>query len=295
MSSVYEIVTEQVLAALEQGTVPWRQPWVAASAPRNGQGRRYHGINAFLLGMHPVEIPVWLTFKQAQALGGSVRKGERSTLVTFWKMSRFSERADDGTVSTKQVPMLRYYRVFNVAQCDGVTLPKRVTSELSAPTQDCDTDDTVLSYCTTVVETYSQHDGPTVRFGGDRAYYTPGDDVITVPARDTFTSLSGYVATLFHECGHSTGHRSRLARKDLMASKGFGSHAYGREELVAEMTSAFLLAEAGIAQQQEQSAAYIASWMQAIKADPRAVVVTAGQAQKAADLVLGREPEAIAA
>lgn len=275
--TVYQIITDKMVAALTAGTAPWRKPWNATTdGPRNIEGRRYHGMNVFLLLAAGYDSPYWMTYNQAKNLGGQVRKGEKSTIVTYWKMLRVPDKNDPSKTAT--VPMLRYYNVFNLEQVDGIDAPTTDTAPAVEFTPSEAADKVIANY----------PNAPLIHHHGDQAYYSPTTDQITLPARDAFTTPDGYYSTAFHEMGHSTGHASRLARKDW-TGYGFGSHNYGREELVAEMTAAFLAAETGITATFDNSAAYLASWIQTIQADVRAVVWAAGKAQHAADYILNRE------
>lgn len=284
--TIYEMVTDKVVAMLAEGTVPWRKPWNAGTAPRNIEGHVYRGINVMLLSMSEYSSPFWLTFKQAKERGGSVKKGEKSTMVVFWKRLLITDKE---TGERSVVPMLRYFNVFNLDQTEGVKLPKAVAEYDAEALVQPDP----IAAAEAIVAGYA--DGPEIRFkDADRAFYVPATDVITVPPLSSYDAPEEYYSTLFHEMGHSTGNAKRLNRK---YGQTFGSHDYGREELVAEMTAAFLCAESGIETTLENSAAYLNSWIRTIREDPRAVVVAAGAAQRAADLVLGRkfedrEPEA---
>jgi antirestriction protein ArdC len=277
MSSVdvYEAVTERVIDALEAGTAPWHKPWNSVTGrPQNMDGRPYRGINVMLLGLTDFECPFWLTYKQARTRGGQVRKGERSEMVVFWSMLKDKEDPD------KRIPLLRYYRVFNLDQTEGVKEPERVKAwreRRDAPFE-------VVTDAETIVKGYPN---PPIIGYGTEAFYVPATDRITVPAPSSFPSPGEFYATLFHEMGHSTGHTSRLNR---LTAAQFGSHEYGREELVAEMTAAFLCAEAGIDATFNNSAAYLSSWISTIREDNRAVVTAAGAAQRAADHILDRTP-----
>lgn len=294
----YERIADTIIESLEQGTVPWRKPWNAASdGPRSVDGRPYRGVNTFVLLVKAMSAgyddPRWLTFKRALALGGNVRKGEKGTQVIFWKRTMIKvEDPDTGLTKVKAIPLIRAFTVFNVAQCDGLTLKALPgITPGSAPDPIGEAEEIIAG----------MPNPPAITFnGGDRAFYTPALDTIRVPARASFASPEEVYSTLFHEIGHATGHPSRLNRKGITGIDHFGSDQYGREELVAEMTSAFLCGESGIAPATlENSAAYIASWVRTIKADKKAVVIAAAQAQKAADLVLNRfaaeEEETVAA
>lgn len=279
MSNVYEIVTEQVVKALESGNVPWRKPWHAATdGPRNIVGRPYRGVNVLLLLATGHGSPYWLTFKQASERGGRIRKGEHGSIVVFWKTSQVREKDADGNTVVKTIPILRYYRVWNLEQVEGINPPI--------------TEDTVPRPFDPIAEAESVIAGypnpPTITHAGGQAFYRASNDSITLPPKESFDSAHEYYSTAFHELTHSTGHAKRCARKNWLSSP-FGSHDYGREELVAEMGAAFLCGETGILPKTlENSAAYLRSWIRTIKADSRAVVVAAGAAQKAADHILGR-------
>lgn len=282
---VYQIVTDRILAQLEAGTAPWRKPWsTTVGRPQNLDGRAYRGINVLLLGMSDYTSPFWLTFNQARERGGSVRKGEKGTLVVFWKRVTITD--DVAGKPEKTIPMLRYYTLFNLEQTDGVKVPRRVTEWESGQAAH---EHEPVQAAEDVVARYVAEGGPEVRTDGTAAFYRPATDVITVPPRSAYPHGDEYYSTLYHEIAHSTGHESRL---DRFTGKGrvFGCADYGREELVAEMTSAFLQAEAGIESAEDNSAAYLASWIKTIREDVKAVVTAAGAAQRAADLVLGRTP-----
>lgn len=282
--TVFEMVNERIMAALEAGTVPWRRPWQVRGGPRNlVSNKSYRGVNAFLLGMAPYASPYWLTMNQCNSLGGKVRKGEKSTVAVFWKIDvKPGENEGD---PAKRIPILRYFRVFNLDQCEDVRVPKG--REIEADTW---TDEDRIAEAEMVIAAF---DGPRIKHEGDRAFYMPAKDVVVVPDLGSFDSPHAYYSTMFHELGHSTGHSSRHDRfSESWLEHMFGSPTYAREELVAEMTAAYLCAETGIDPSQlAQNAAYIKSWQAAILDDPKALVVAAGKAQKAADLILGRTYE----
>lgn len=284
---IYQVVTDRIVAALEEGTVPWRQPWSApADAHRNPvSGTTYRGINPFLLELTAMGAgysdPRWVTFKQAQSLGGSVRRGERSTLVVFWKQLRVGEKDETGAEgSSRVIPMLRHFNVFNVAQCDGL--------ELEPIAQPVDFEP--IAAAAALVD--GMPNRPSIGHGGASAFYMPAMDCVQLPAPELFEQRERYYATAFHELVHSTGHASRLNRPEV-ADRGahaFGSVEYSREELVAELGAAMLCGVAGIVPPVvDQAAAYIASWLRALKDDRKLLVSAAGRAQKAADYIRGLE------
>ncbi|MGH7953159.1 MAG: ArdC family protein [Limisphaerales bacterium] len=273
-ASVYEQVTERMIALLEKGNVPWRKPWsVQTGLPRNLISKKpYRGINLFLLHSMQYESPFWLTYRQANELGGYVRKGEKACRVVFWKLR---EIEDEQTGEADKIPLLRFYYVFNIAQCDGLKNVPAVEPPMDAPAMP-----------EAIVATMPQR--PPIKHGMALASYSPSADIVSMPNRERFEKQEGYYATLFHELIHSTGHAIRLNRSTLIESAGFGSNPYCREELIAEMGAAFLCGHAGIGETVlENSAAYVQNWLEQLKNDKRLIVQAAAQAQRAADFILG--------
>lgn len=291
--NVYEIITDRIVGMLDKGIVPWRKPWNGTAdtrLPRNVKGRPYRGVNVWLLLSLNYDSPYFLTYNQAKALGGKVKAGEKGMPVILWQPFEKAVTNDDGVTKTKRFMTLKYYTVFNISQTEGCKFPKKVQASLEPVVTPEKVDEfAAIEAADAIFENMPKR--PTVAYdGGDRAYYVPSMDEIHLPKQASFRSSEGFYATLFHEIGHSTGHESRMARKDWVGS--FGDHKYGTEELVAEMTSAYLCAVAGIEQATiENTAAYIASWKRTIKEDIKAVVTAAGQAQKAADFILGSAVE----
>lgn len=282
MSKIHDLVTARILDALKEGKVPWRKPWKAMRAsgnaqPHNIKGRPYRGANWFLLGMMPYEDPTYLTFKQALELGGCVRKGEHGIPVIFWKL--LDGESEDG--GPCKIPFARQYTVFNVAQCDGLPAAPEEPLLPTPPAFD------------PIMTAEAIWDGfpnkPGLLHGGDRALYSPQRDQIWMPKREAFETPEGYYETLFHEAGHSTGHQSRLNRKEIVTASYFGAKDYSREELVAELTAAFLCAAAGIDQPVfENMVAYLQGWMSRLKEEPDAFITAASRAQRAMDYILGK-------
>lgn len=273
--NVYQIVTDRIIAALEAGTIPWRKEWstIRTSSPCNHvTGRGYRGINWFLLRCMPFECSRYVTFKQALELGGNVRKGEKSTLVTFWKLL---EKDGDGD-KVKKIPFLRYFNVFNLEQCEGIEIP--------GLDQIVRTEHERIEAAEAIVAAMPSR--PAITHKGGRACYSPAIDVVTMPEMNRFTTAPAYYATLFHELAHATGHASRLNR--IVETATFGDHEYAQEELVAEMTAAFLCAHCGIdSPTLDNSAAYIDGWIKVLRGDSKLAVVAASKAMKAADFILG--------
>lgn len=277
---VYQIITDRIMALLAAGTVPWRKPWTGGEPPQNLIRRKpYRGINVFLLNASRFSSPFWLSFKQAQSLGATVRRGEHACPVVFWKL-RDKPRDEPAQEESppQRAPLLRYYRVFNVEQCehlDPALLPRRETNAFQ-PRERCDQ-----------VVAHMPHP-PQLIHGGARAAYCPLRDQVTLPDREQFASPESYYNTLFHELTHATGHASRLARPGVTEPARFGSEPYGREELVAEMGAAFLCGHCGIVDcTVAESASYLQGWLDRLRNDRKLVVHAAAQAQKACDFIRG--------
>ena len=285
---VYQIVTDQVISLLEQGKIPWQKPWRggAAGMPKNAISKKpYRGVNVFLLGMKAeflgYDSPYWLTYKQASELGGNVKKGEKSTLVIFWKP--LEKDNPDKPDSPDRYMVLRYYNVFNVVQCENLNAD-RLPADAIDDTPDIDFDP--IDACENVVKHFIKR--PEIFHNEQRAYYSPGKDIVNLPRPETFTDEQSYYATLFHELTHSTGHERRLNRQGIADKAAFGSNTYSKEELVAEMGAAFLCGVCEIENRTiENTVAYLQGWLSKLKSDKRLIVQAAAQAQKATDYILG--------
>lgn len=275
---VHSYITDRMIEALEQGTVPWQKPWdPQVGQPRNLRGRKYRGVNVWLLSLesftHNYSSPYWLTYRQAKKAGGHVKKGESATPVIFWKWIEKETENEDGESETISFPILRYYNVFNLDQTEGV----------EAPEADCANFDPI-SEAQTVID--DMPNPPEITHGGSRAFYSVAHDAIRLPAQHAFDRPEGYYSVAFHELVHSTGHSSRLDRIDVEVLISFDTEDYSKEELVAEMGSAFLCALVGIEQTFDNSAAYISSWLRELQDDKTLVVYAAARAQKAIDYIL---------
>lgn len=288
---VYQIVTERVIEALQNGTAPWQMPWMVKRHKNGMKGNEYRGINRLLTSLSAFEAEqrgehyshLWLTFKQVNALGGKVRKGEHSTLIVLWKPieRKTDQQDDDGNPVVDTIWLLRYYRVFNLAQTEDVTLPAKIADEMEANGYDHGDPDEAEQQAQAMWDAWTDKPAEQV---SDRAWYRPATDTIGIPEREAFVTPAAFWATRFHEGVHSTGHKDRLNRPEVGKSDGFGGESYSREELVAEMGAAFLLADVGLLTEHtfENSAAYIANWLKALQDDPRMVVSAAGKAEAAA-------------
>lgn len=273
MFDIYAEITNRMIAEMEQGIIPWRKPWMAAGlAISHSTGKPYSLLNQMLLG----KAGEYLTYKQVQQEGGWVRKGEKAHMIVFWK---WLDREDEETGDVKQIPFLRYYNVFHIDQCEGISAKHTASNPHSANTD---------TSAETIIEDYVKREG--VRLDhqeGDRAYYQPAADRIVLPLLKQFSETAEYYGTAFHEMVHSTGHMKRLNRLDSTAF--FGSEAYSKEELVAEIGAAALVNHAGLetAKSFRNNAAYVQSWLQVLKNDKRFIVSAAGKADKAVALILG--------
>lgn len=281
--SLYAEVTSRVIVELEEGRLPWVQPWDNAGCdctiPHNAAtGRRYSGINVLILWAAVIKggysSQRWLTYRQAQAAGGNVRRGERGTVVCY--ADRFTPkgeeaRAADEDRDAREIAFLKRFTVFNVDQCEG--LPGALTSAPDLPAAI----DMIPS-----VQALIRASGADFRIGGGEAYYSPGADFVAVPPPAAFAERINWYRTALHELGHWTGHGSRLDRNQRGA---FSSADYAREELVAEMASAFSCASLSI-QPTVRHADYIGSWLAVLREDERAIFRAASAASKAADYLL---------
>jgi antirestriction protein ArdC len=288
MNSVYEKITDLIISKLELGVIPWRKPWTDAGPPCNLITKRpYRGINLLLLSCAAYGQPYFLSFNQVKKLGGTVRKDEKAYMVVFYKWLEATDVngevifKEDG--KPKMLPLLRYYYVFNVEQCYGIDakhLPEQQPIERQF--QPIETAEQIVS---------GMPDKPGICYFGTRAFYNPTTDRVNLPVKTSFVSDAELYSTLFHELVHATGHSSRLARPAI-GTAAFGSENYSKEELIAEMGSAFLCAEAGIENRTiDNSAAYIGNWLERLRDDKRLVVLAAGAAQKACDYILKRQSQ----
>lgn len=278
---VYTLVTEKIIAKMEEGIVPWVRPWNMLPPVNAVSKKKYKGINFLLLSMSEYTDARWLTYKQAQSLGGSVKKGEKSTQVIFWKMLEVPREDSD---AMKILPLLRYYSVFNAEQCEGLQIPSTKEYMRLRDNEEHIEADAIIA---------AMPNPPKIEHGGSRACYFPQQDLVKLPARDSFRSSEAYYAIKFHELVHSTGHQTRLKRPGITDWATFGDSLYSQEELVAELGAAFLCAIAGIDNTTEdtQRAAYIGGWLKALKNDKRMIVTAASAAQKAVNYVTNKSQD----
>jgi len=273
---VSEIITDRIIEKLEAGVIPWHKPWHSIEGmPKNLITKKeYRGINVFLLAMQCYESPYWLSFKQAQELGGIVKKDEKGTPVVFWNwLNQVDEEGNE-----KDVPFMRYYTVYNIAQCENIDESKI----LAIPSVHNEFDH--ITACEAII--VNMPNCPDIQQGKQRASYNPLSDIVSIPCFGSFDTAEEFYSTLFHELTHSTGHENRLNRLNNNISR-FGDAEYSKEELVAEMGAAFLCGFSGIENITiNNSVAYIQGWLTALKDDRKLVIMAAAQAQKAADYIL---------
>ena len=278
---IYELITARFIDQLKKGTVPWQKPWMGV---QNIVSKKpYRGINALILGGSDFQSPYWLTFKQAHDLGGKVKKGEHATPVIYYKL--FEKRDDQGNLvlgsngRPTRIPFIRWSNAFNLDQTEGIAPPAQTVAQNPLHP---------LEKAAKIVE---EAKVCPIYHTGFAAVYSPGEDVIRMPAQKTFRTAESYYQTLFHEMTHSTGHASRLDREGVTMPIKFGSERYSKEELIAELGASFLSNEAGILNQIQfdNSAAYLGSWIEKFQNDPKMIFTASSQAQRSTDFILGVE------
>lgn len=269
---IYAEITNRIISEMESGLIPWAKPWVASGGCVSyATGKPYSLLNQMLLG-RPGE---YATFKQVQQAGGYVRKGEKAHMVVFWK---WVEKEDEETGDVKEIPFLRYYNVFHIDQCEGLKarhaepLPQTANADQKAEAIICD---------------YLKTSGVKLNHEqGDRAFYRPSDDSITLPLLAQFKETAEYYSTVFHELIHSTGHAKRLNR--IAGTAFFGSEAYSKEELVAEIGASALVHAAGLETPDSfrNNVGYIQNWLRVLRNDRKVIVSASGRADKAVSYIL---------
>ena len=285
---IYAAITDRITAMLEQGKIPWEKPWIGAEGAKSYvSGKPYSFINQLMLGGEGE----WITIKQANERGGKVKKGAKAHMVVFWKLNQYPDKDASGAVKInskgeplmKIVPILRYYNVFRVEDCEGILPHEKPKHNADHP----------LEAAENTLNAYLKRSGVQMRFReGDRAFYRPSTDTIVLPMWEQFKNGAEFYSTAFHEATHSTGHKTRLNRfPENALEAAFGSESYSKEELVAEIGSAACLCKLGIETEGtfKNSAAYIQNWLQALRNDKRLIVSAAGRAEKAVAMIFGEE------
>ena len=276
--NVYQIVTGRIIKELEKGLIPWRKPWIdirlQSGAYNRVSKKPYSLMNQMLLAQEGE----YATFKQWTALGGSLKENARSEIVVFWKMQVIQEEKENGEIEEKQIPFLRYYRVFHISQIDGIEpLPKPEIPQVEG-----------IKAGDQLIEEYASREKIQIKETiSNEAFYNPRKDMIVVPQKGQFQEINEFYSTIFHEIVHSTGHSTRLNR-DTMGKASFGTNLYSREELVAETGSAMLMNIVGIETPGtfNNSAAYIQSWITHLQQDEKLIVTASAKAEKAVRYIL---------
>lgn len=277
--NMYASINEMILQKLTEGKAPWRQCWNDFGLPRNyATNKCYRGVNAMILGNQEFEYPLFLTFLQVQELGGRIQKGSKSIEVIYWKTLEYEQEE-----SIKRIPFLRYYNVFNIAFVEGIEFKLPPKQEHNR-----------IGECERIIQAIPMP--PAIKYQGDQPSYNHSQDLVTIPTLANFTTPEEYYATLFHELAHATGHEKRLNRECLTKMSAFGSEAYCKEELVAEIATCLLCAETGISTLiLDNCAAYIKCWLdrlkKLLKSDDKLFVKSSALAQRAADYILARSPD----
>lgn len=276
---VYEMVTDRIIEQLEQGVIPWEKPWggVIDGAYNRISKRPYSLLNQMLL-QHSGE---YATFKQWSELGGHIRKGEKSEIVVFWKLQPYEDENADGEKIIKQIPLLRYYNVFHVSQVDGIE-PKELDLNEFEPIEEAERIKT---------EYMTREHLKILEKLTDKAFYSPTFDYIQIPCKEQYQNVEEFYSTLFHEMVHSTGYKTRLDRKDVKDCMYFGSENYSKEELTAELGSAFLVNLLGIETKNSfrNSSAYIQGWLGRLRGDKKFIVSASSKAEKAVKYILNEQ------
>lgn len=284
LADIYSRVTDKIIADLEQGVRPWVKPWKGGNVdgritlPVRHNGIPYQGINILLLWGEQLEKGFqshrWMTFKQAQALGANVRKGEHGTLVVYANKVTKTDIEEQGDEVERTIPFMKGYTVFNVDQIENLPADYRMETEPvdSEPLE-------LIEHA----ETFFAKTGAVIRHGGNKAYYAPAQDIVQLPVPESFDTAESYTSVKAHETVHWTSHKTRL---DRQLGKRFGDDAYAAEELIAEMGAAFVCAQLGLSPEvRDDHAAYLDHWLKVLKGDKKAIFTAASQAQKACEFL----------
>ena len=280
-ANVYQMVTDRIIEEMQKGVIPWEKPWtgVRAGAFNRVSKRPYSLLNQMLL-KHTGE---YATFKQWSELGGKIKKGEKSEIIVFWKITEIEEENEDNEKVKKNIAILRYYNVFHISQVEGVKPLENPFPEVE-PIEEADR---------IIIDYVKREHIDFTECASNKAYYSPSMDCVVVPMKEQYKLINEYYSTTFHELTHSTGHKTRLDRLESGAVAAFGSETYSKEELVAEIGSASIMNLLGIETTKtfRNSAAYIQSWIKVLKNDNKFIVSAASKAEKAVNFILGNTQE----
>lgn len=283
-NKIYEIVTERIIAEMEKGIIPWQRPWtgVRGGAYSHVTGKPYSMLNQWLLS-HGGE---YLTFNQVRTEGGNVIKGSRAEMIIFFKPYKVTDTDNNGKQIDKTIPLLRYYNVFPLSQIEGIK-PKFVSEELPRAFDP-------IEEAEHIAYEYSKRENmPIIHAQQNKAYYSPLLDRVMLPTKSQFSDRSEYYSTLYHELAHSSGHQTRLNRFCVDSIWHESKEDYSKEELVAEITAATILATIGINTEKSfcNNVAYIQSWISALRNDKSLIISAASKAEKAVAYILNQEPD----
>lgn len=276
--AIYQLVTDRIVAKMEQGVIPWQKPWTS-TAPQNFISKKpYRGINLWLTIMNDFQSPYYLTFNQIKALKGTLKKGSKGTPIVFWNIKKKEQTDANGNAEVKTFPLLRYYTVFNAEQIEGI--------DFGSITQ------TQIDEVAKLDEIFEQMQNPvSIKHTNDsRAYYTPTFDYVNMPFKELFKGTTEYYQVLAHEVIHSTGHPNRLNRATLTAPN-MDRESYSMEELVAELGACMLLSQAGIEPKMDNSASYIQGWAKVLKGDVSFIMKASKAAEQAVKYILKAQDE----
>ena len=276
---IYEMVTDRIIEQLEKGVVAWQKPWTGVhdGAYNRISNKPYSLLNQMLLS----KTGEYASFKQWTELGGHIRKGEKAEIVTFWKIQPIEEENEDGEKVTKQIPLLRYYNVFHISQVEGVE-PKSIDLNELQPIEEAER---------IKIEYMKREHIKILEKVTDKAFYSPLLDYIQIPCKEQYQNIEEFYSTLFHEMTHSTGHKVRLDREDVKDCMYKGDENYSKEELCAELGSAFLINKLGIESSKSfnNSTAYIQSWLRVLRNDKKFIISASSRAEKAVKYILNEQ------
>lgn len=280
-ANVYQMVTDRIIEEMQKGVIPWEKPWtgVRAGAFNRISKRPYSLLNQVLL-KHTGE---YATFKQWSELGGKIKKGAKSEIIVFWKITEIEEENEDNEKVKKNIAILRYYNVFHISQVEGVKPLESPFPEVE-PIEEADR----------IINDYVAREHiDFTECASNKAYYSPSMDCVVIPMKEQYKLINEYYSTTFHELIHSTGHKTRLDRLESGAVAAFGTEIYSKEELVAEIGSASIMNLLGIETTKtfRNSAAYIQSWIKVLKNDNKFIVSAASKAEKAVNFIIGNKEE----
>ena len=287
---VYSIITNQIIQAIEKNQIlPWQRSWsVQGSRPINLISKKpYRGVNLFILAMQGFSSPYWITKKQVLGLGARIKREEfKKSMKVIWYCQKKYE--DKNTGEIKAFPVLLYYTVWNIEQCE---VSEKMAKKIPTLKSIKKVDNQPIEEAKAIIENMPKK--PVIKHVEQKAYYMPKSDYVNMPKFESFENSESYYSVCFHELVHATGHKSRLNRPEITSTNSFGSHEYSKEELTAELGACFLRAEAGIERKEEMenSVAYVGSWIKKLQSNPKWIVQASGKAQKASDFILDRKVE----